>query len=115
VNAFWVTCVTTSCDDPEGAWDYVRHASSAAMDLETTRAGASGARRSTWADADLLVAHPEHALFEQAHAHSRPLPRVPELPALVGVLNELVDAVVWRGEPADPALAAATAAVASLP
>ena len=114
VNAFWVTCIGTSCADPDRAWDYLRHATSAAMDLETTRAGASGARRSTWADPDLLDAHPEHALFEQAHAHSRPLPRVPELPALVGVLNELVDAVVWRGEPAEPALAAATRAVTTL-
>jgi len=114
VNAFWVTCVSTSCADPDRAWDYLRHATSAAMDLETTRAGASGARRSTWADPDLLVAHPEHALFEQAHAHSRPLPPVPELPALVGVLNTLVDAVVWHGEPVDPALATATADVATL-
>ncbi|WP_460778616.1 ABC transporter substrate-binding protein [Microlunatus antarcticus] len=113
VNAFWVTCVTTACADPDRAWDYVRHAASAETDLETTRAGASGARRSTWADPDLLVDHPEHALFEQAHAHSRPLPRVPELPTLVQVLNELVDAVVWRGEPVEPALAAASAAAAS--
>ena len=114
VNAFWVACVSTACADPDRAWDYLRHASSAAMDLETTRAGASGARRSTWADPDLLVAHPEHALFEQAHAHSRPLPPVPELPALVAVLNALVDAVVWRGEPLEPALATATAAAATL-
>lgn len=114
VNAFWVACVSTSCAGPDRAWDYLRHAASAAMDRETTRAGASGARRSTWADADLLVAHPEHALFEQAHAHSRPLPRIPELPALVQVLNELVDAVVWRGEPVEPALAAATSAATTL-
>jgi multiple sugar transport system substrate-binding protein len=107
VNAFWVTCVTSSCADPDRAWDYLRHAASAGMDLETTRAGASGARRSTWADAEVLAAHPEYALFDDAHAHSRPLPRIPELPALVDVLNELVDAVVWRGEPVDPALAAA--------
>ena len=114
VNAFWVTCITATCADPERAWDYARHAASAAMDLETTRAGASGARRSTWSDPDLLVAHPEHALFERAHAHSRPLPRVPELPALVQVLNELVDAVVWRGQPLEPALADATDAAATL-
>ena len=114
VNAFWVTCISTSCADPDRAWDYLRHATSAAMDRETTRAGASGARRSTWADPELLVAHPEHALFEQAHDHSRPLPRVPGLPALVGVLNELVDAVVWHGEPLEPALASADAAAAAL-
>ena len=107
VNAFWVACVTSACSDADRAWDYLRHAASAEMDLETTRAGASGARRSTWADAGVLAAHPEYALFDAAHAHSRPLPRIPELPALVDVLNELVDAVVWRGEPAEPALLAA--------
>jgi multiple sugar transport system substrate-binding protein len=114
VNAFWVACVTSSCADPDRAWDYLRHAASGEMDLETTRAGASGARRSTWADPDVLADHPEYALFDAAHAHSRPLPRIPELPALVDVLNELVDAVVWRGEPVEPALAAAQRAAERL-
>lgn len=114
VNAFWVACVTTTCADPDLAWDYLRHAASAAMDLETTRAGASGARRTTWADPDLLAAHPEHRLFEQAHAHSRPLPRLPELPRVVDVLSELVDAVVWRGEPVDGAIAAADRSIADV-
>ena len=107
VNAFWVSCITAGCADPDRAWDYLRHAASAAMDLETTRAGASGARRSTWSDPEVLAAQPEHALFDEAHAHSRPLPRLPELPELVDVVNHLVDAVVWRGEAADPALALA--------
>ena len=114
VNAFWVVAVSSACTDPTAAWDYLRHAASPAMDLATTRAGASGARRSTWAHPDVLAAQPEHALFEAAHAHSRPLPRVPQLPRLVDVLNELVDAVVWRGEPADPALARAQADLEAL-
>lgn len=112
VNAFWVTAVAAGCPDPDLAWSYLRHAASAAMDLETTRAGASGARRTTWADPDLLAEHPEHALFEEAHAHSRPLPRVPGLPAVVDVLSELVDAVVWRGEPVERAVRAADRGVA---
>lgn len=114
VNAFWAACVTSVCARTEEAWDYLRHAASAAMDLATTRAGASGARRSTWTDPDVLAAHPEYALFDGAHAHSRPLPRIAELPALVDILNELVDAVVWRGEQADPAIAAAQAAATRL-
>lgn len=114
VNAFWVACVTSACSDPDLAWDYLRHAASAAMDLETTRAGATGARRSTWRHPEVLAARPEHALFEEAHAHSRPLPRLAALPHVVDVLNELVDAVVWRGEPADPAVAAAQAEVERL-
>ncbi len=104
VNAFWAACMTASCREPDRAWDYLRHAASAEMDLATTAAGASGARRSTWADPTVLAGRPEHALFEQAHAHARPLPRVPELPTLVDVLSELVDAAVWRGEPVDGAL-----------
>ena len=24
MNAFWVTCVSTSCADPDRAWDYLR-------------------------------------------------------------------------------------------
>lgn len=114
VNAFWVAAVTSTCAEPDLAWSYLRHAASAAMDLETTRAGASGARRSTWQHPEVLAAQPEHALFDDAHAHSRPLPRLASLPRVVDVLNELVDAVVWRGEPVDPALATAQAEVEAL-
>lgn len=114
VNAFWVVCVTRACPEPDRAWDYLRHAASAAMDLETTRAGASGTRRSTWEDPGILRDQPEHALFEAAHAHSRPLPRLPQLPDLVDVLSELVDATVWRGEPVDAALAVADRAASGL-
>lgn len=114
VNAFWVATITSACEEPDRAWDYLRHAASAAMDLETTRAGASGARRSTWQHPEVLAAQPEHALFDEAHASSRPLPRLAALPQVVDVLNELVDAVVWRGKPADPALARAQADVEAL-
>ncbi|MCL8025494.1 ABC transporter substrate-binding protein [Nocardioides bruguierae] len=114
VNAFWATAVTTTCTDPDRAWAHVRHAASAEMDLATTRAGASGARRSTWSHPDVLATRPEHALFEAAHATSRPLPRLAALPQVVDVLSDLVDAVVWRGEPVEPALAAAHTAVAAL-
>ncbi|MFC7497087.1 MULTISPECIES: ABC transporter substrate-binding protein [unclassified Nocardioides] len=114
VNAFWVACLTSDCPDPDRAWDYLRHAASASMDLETTRAGASGSRRTTWADAAVLAQAPEHALFEAAHAHSRPLPRIAELPQVVDVLSELVDAVVWRGEAIDTALAVADRGVSDL-
>ena len=111
VNAFWALAVTATCTRPTLAWDYLRHSTSAAMDLRTTASGASGARRSTWADPEVLRERPEHASFEAAHAHSRPLPRVHRLPEVVQVLNELVDAVIWRGASADPALAAAHARI----
>lgn len=114
VNAFWATVITTGCADVPAAWDYVRHASSAAMDIETSRAGAVGARRSTWQDPKARAEAPEYALFEAAHANSRPLPRVPALPRIVDELNLLVDAVVWRGEPMDPALAESDARIAAL-
>jgi multiple sugar transport system substrate-binding protein len=107
VNAFWAATVTAGCAAPDLAWSYLRHAASAEMDLATTSAGASGTRFSTWTDPRVLAAHPEYALFEAAHAHSRPLPRVPGLPALVDIVSELVDAVVWRGEDAEPAIARA--------
>jgi multiple sugar transport system substrate-binding protein len=106
--------VSSAGKDPDRAWDYLRHAASADMDLATTAAGASGARRSTWTDPGVLAAHPEYALFDAAHLNSRPLPRIPELPALVDVLNELVDAVVWRGEPAEPAVRRAQADATNL-
>lgn len=100
VNAFWATVLTSTCSDPDLAWSYVRHAASPEMDLATTLRGACGARRGTWSHPDVVADHPEYALFDAAHAHSRPLPRVPELPAIVDVLNDLVEAVVWLGRDA---------------
>jgi multiple sugar transport system substrate-binding protein len=107
VNAFWAATITAGCADPDLAHDYLCHAASPQMDLATTLAGASGTRLSTWADARVLTDHPEYALFEAAHAHSRPLPRVPQLPEVVDAVSELVDAVVWRGEDPEPAIARA--------
>ena len=114
VNAFWALAITQASDDPDAAEAYVHHATSAAMDLLTTRAGASGARLSTWRDPGIVAAHPEYALFESAHRASRPLPRLPQLPAVVDVLSELVDAVVWRGDGREPAIAQAQAAIDDL-
>jgi multiple sugar transport system substrate-binding protein len=107
VNAFWAATVTAGCADPDRAWRCLCHAASAEMDLATTLAGASGTRLGTWSDPRMLADHPEYALFEAAHVHSRPLPRVPELPAVVDIVSELVDAVVWRGEDREPAIARA--------
>lgn len=107
VTAFWAATITADCADPDLALDYLRHTASPEMDLATTLSGASGTRLGTWADPRVLADHPEHALFEAAHAHSRPLPRVPELPAVVDAVSELVDAVVWRGADPEPAIARA--------
>ncbi len=114
VNAFWATAITAGCTDAEAAWDYVVHSTSPAMDRATTRAGSSGARSSTWDDPELLADHPEQALFRAAHQHSRPLWRIPELPAVVDVLSTLVDDVVWRAAPAEPRLTAAARQVRAL-
>ncbi len=114
VNAFWALAITLASDHPGAAEAYVHHATSVAMDLCTTRAGASGARLSTWRDPGIVATHPEYALFESAHRASRQLPRVPQLPAVVDALNELVDAVVWRGEHREPAIQQAQAAIDNL-
>lgn len=114
VNAFWAAAVTTGSAQHETAWDYLLHATSARMDRETSRAGASGARLSTWQDEGLLSACPELSLFAGAHEHSRPLWRVPQLPFVVDVLSSLVDDVVWAGAPVEPSLTVAAHDIAGL-
>ncbi|MEU5094983.1 extracellular solute-binding protein [Streptomyces sp. NPDC020996] len=111
VNAFWALAVGSRCDRPEVAWDYLCHVASPVMDRATSQAGASGVRRSTWTDPDILGRRPEYRLFAAAHAHSRPLPRIPRLMEVVEILNRLVDAVVWCGAEAGPALAEAHARI----
>ncbi len=92
VNAFWVLALAAR-DGAEAGWGLVRTAVSEQGDRETTLAGASGARVSTWRDprAGGGVA----ALFERAHARSRPLPALPAAARLVTAVSGLVDDVVW--------------------
>lgn len=114
VNAFWALAVTAGSRRPADAWSLVRDCLSPEGDIATTRAGSSGCRLETWRDPKVLARTPAFALFEAAHSASRPLPLVAELPLLVEILNDLVEAVVGRGEDAEGCLARAVAAAAAV-
>lgn len=115
VNAFWVVAVAAGSRHADAALDFVRHLSTPQMDRLTTLHGASGARLSSWSDPQILDRYPEQALFADAHANSRPLPRVPQLPAVVAVLNEAVDGIVHEGADAATTLVQAATRVDALP
>lgn len=111
VNAFWVVAIAAGSRTAGAALDFVRHLSTPEMDRLTTLGGASGARLSSWCDPEILERYPEQALFADAHANSRPLPRVPQLPAVVAMLNEAVDDIVHEGADAEATLAQAATRV----
>lgn len=114
VNAFWALAMTTGSARPDEAWSAVRECLSERGDLATTRAGSSGTRLETWRDPGVVSRTPAFSLFEEAHAVSKPLPQVPELPLLVELLNDLVDRVVNRGAAASAELERAVARAESL-
>lgn len=114
VNAFWAVAVTAGCGNPDAARAFVAHLGRPDMDRLTTVHGACGACLSSWRDPDILSRHPEQALFETAHARSRPLPPRPELPAVVAVLNAAVDDIVYGGADAAGRLREAGAVVDAL-
>lgn len=105
VNAFWALGVTSGGPAPEEAWAAVRALATAEADVRTTLAGSSGTRLDTWRNPRVLRMSSAFALFEEAHRASCPLPMVPQLPALVQILNGLVDEVVWHGKDLDGSLA----------
>lgn len=115
VNAFWVVAVAAGSRHADSAHDFVRHLATPEMDRLTTLHGASGARLSSWTDPEILARYPEQTLFADAHANSRPLPRVPQLPAVVALLNDAVDSIVHEGADAEATLARAASRVDALP
>ena len=91
LNVFWLLCMASGSRHKELAWRFMRHCASAPMDLVTTREGAIGVRRSTWADPEVNRAVPYYHALERLHAQAREMPRHPRLKQI----SQAVDAMMW--------------------
>jgi multiple sugar transport system substrate-binding protein len=96
LNVFWALAIPAGCRRPELAWSFLRHAGSAPMDRITSLAGANGTRLSTWRDPQVRASSPAYAVIEEVHRQVRAMPQTTALPAVVEVLNRMVDDVVNR-------------------
>lgn len=97
LNVYWLLCVGSGSRHREAAYAFLRHVCAPEMDKLTTLAGGIGCRRSTWQDPEVNAAIPFSHRLADLHRHARELPRSPELPRLV----QIIDAAVQRAVAGD--------------
>ncbi|WNO54098.1 extracellular solute-binding protein [Stakelama saccharophila] len=90
LNVFWVLAMGSGAADKPLAWDFMRHCARADMDLITTREGAIGTRKSTWADKGVNAEIPYYHRLDWLHEHARELPLTPKLAAISHIVDDLL-------------------------
>jgi multiple sugar transport system substrate-binding protein len=101
LNVYWLLAVAEGSPHAETAFAFARHCCSAAMDKLTTLEGGIGCRLSTWADPEVNALIPFYAELPRLHEGTRTLPRFRELPALIHIIDEAVQAAITGDEPSD--------------
>ncbi|MEV5486372.1 MULTISPECIES: extracellular solute-binding protein [Streptomyces] len=107
LNSYWVLAVAAGSRRPEAAYNLLRALTSPEMDRITAEEGATATRRDSWADPAVARLAPYYAQFEEAHEHTRPLPRDPRWPRISQILNAMVGSLVTRSSQPGDAVAAA--------
>jgi multiple sugar transport system substrate-binding protein len=97
MNAYWVLTVPSGAREPERSADLIRRITTHDMDVVTAVSGGSATRRDSWADPQVQGLAPYYSQLESAHRHSRSVPVDPRWPAMAGILNEMMRAVVEDG------------------
>lgn len=107
LNVFWVLSLAAGSRHKRLAWDFLRHVARPEMDLLTTREGAIGVRRSTWADPEVNARIPYYHRLDWLHAHARQMPVHPRLADVSHVVDDMMTAAVATSAPTADLLARA--------
>ena len=107
LNVFWVLALAAGSRQKKLAWSFMRHCATAPMDELTTREGAIGVRRSTWADPEINRLIPFFHKLAELHAHARELPAHPRLAAIAQVIDDLLAQATGTSLPVSRLLQAA--------
>jgi multiple sugar transport system substrate-binding protein len=111
LNVFWMLTLARGSRQPELAWDFMRHAATAAMDRLTTIEGAIGARRSTWTDPDINATVPYYGKLDMLHARAREMPRHPRLSDIAHVVDAMLTRALTSATPSAELLVDAQAEI----
>jgi multiple sugar transport system substrate-binding protein len=101
---YWLLAVAVGSPHPDVAYAFSRHCCTPAMDKLTTIEGGIGCRLSTWEDPQVNALIPFYAQLPRLHEGARTLPRSRQLPALVHIIDEAVQAAISGDEPSDSIL-----------
>ena len=94
LNSYWVLAIAAGSERPEAAYELLRALTTPEMDRITAEEGGSATRRDSWSSPAVSRIAPYYAGFEEAHEHTRALPRDPRWPAISDVLNDMVGSLV---------------------
>ncbi len=111
---YWLLAVASGSPHADLAYAFIRHCCTAEMDKLTTLEGGIGCRLSTWADPEVNALIPFYSELARLHEGTRTLPRSRELPALVHVIDEAVQAAIASDEPSEAILHRAQSKAAGL-
>lgn len=111
---YWLLAVAAGSPHPDIAYAFARHCCTPEMDKRTTLEGGIGCRLSTWADPEVNALIPFYAQLPRLHEGARTLPRSQQLPALVHVIDEAVQAAISTSEPSETILRRAQEKAAAL-
>lgn len=114
LNVFWVLAIGARSANKALAWEFLRHCATPAMDKLTTTEGAIGARRSTWADAEVNALVPYYHRLDWLHEHARELPLTPHLAAISHIVDDMLTAATTGDRTTAELLAEAQARAAAL-
>ena len=114
LNVFWVLAIGRGSKNKALAWDFLRHAATAPMDLLTTTEGAIGVRRSTWADAEVNRTVPYSHKLEMLHARARELPVHPKLADISHMIDDMLARAVTTSASTEALLAEAQRRIEAL-
>lgn len=111
---YWVLAIGAGCPQPDLAFDFVRHATSAEADVLTTLRGGIGCRRSTWTDPAVLEHIPFFDQMAELHAIARTLPGDPKVAALAEIIDDVVARALATTTPSAELLARAQVEASAL-
>ncbi len=111
LNVFWVLAMASGSRNKALAWDFMRHAASAPMDLLTTTEGAIGTRRSTWADPEVNARIPYYHRLDWLHEHARQIPHHPRLADIAHAIDAMLAEALTGSRPSRDLLTEAQATV----
>ena len=96
---YWLLSVAAGSPHPEVGYAFARHCCAPAMDKLTTLEGGIGCRLSTWSDPEVNALIPFYSELARLHEGTRPLPRSRQLPTLVHIIDQAVQAAIATDEP----------------
>ncbi|MCW2947616.1 MAG: hypothetical protein JWR24_4333 [Actinoallomurus sp.] len=107
LNSYWVLTVAAGSRRPAQAYELLRALTAPEMDRITAQEGGCATRRDSWSHPEVADSAPYYPMLEEAHRHTRALPRDARWPQISVVLDHMVARLVAGSDEPDTLVARA--------